>query len=55
MSKRKESRRDFIKLVSASAAGSAISWDAVSYARVIGANDRIGVGIVGFSERARRR
>jgi predicted dehydrogenase len=52
MSKRKESRRDFIKLVSAGAAGSAIRWDAVSYARVIGANDRIGVGIVGFSERA---
>ena len=52
MTKRKESRRDFIKLVSAGAAGSAISWDAVSYARVIGANDRIGVGIVGFSERA---
>jgi predicted dehydrogenase len=52
MSKRKESRRDFIKLVSAGAAGSAISWDAVSYARIIGANDRIGVGVVGFSERA---
>src|SRR5262245_60762405 len=52
MSKRKNPRRDFIKFVSAGAAGSAISWDAASYARVIGANDRIGVGIVGFSERA---
>jgi predicted dehydrogenase len=56
MSKLKDSRRDFIKRASAGAAGSAIGsaigWEAVSYARVIGANDRIGVGIVGFSERA---
>src|SRR5262245_56973079 len=52
MSKRKNQRRDFIKLVSTGAPGSEISWDAASYARVIGANDRIGVGVVGFSERA---
>jgi predicted dehydrogenase len=52
MTKREDTRRDFIKLVSASTVGSAISWDAASYARILGANDRIVVGVVGFSERA---
>jgi predicted dehydrogenase len=46
------SRRNFIKGVAAVAAGSAINWDAASYARVLGSNDRISVGVVGFSERA---
>ncbi len=52
MSKLKDSRRDFIKRASAGAVGSTIVWDAASYARVMGANDRVGVGIVGFSERS---
>ncbi len=46
------SRRNFIKLTAAGAGGGAITWDAASYARVLGSNDRIGVGVVGFSERA---
>src|SRR5215204_3673782 len=46
------SRRNFIKLTAAGAASSAIGWDAASYARVLGSNDRIGIGIVGFSERS---
>ncbi len=46
------SRRNFIKLTAASAAGGALTWDASSYARIPGANDRISIGIVGFSERA---
>ncbi|MGH9840287.1 MAG: Gfo/Idh/MocA family protein [Blastocatellia bacterium] len=41
-----------MKLAATGAVGSALSWDAASYARIPGANDRIGVGIVGFSERA---
>ncbi len=52
MSNHQNSRRNFIKLTAAGAAGGALSWDAASYARIPGANDRIGVGIVGFSERA---
>src|SRR5574341_2193 len=52
MTQTANSRRNFIKLTAAGAAGSAVGWDAASYARILGANDRIGVGIVGFSERA---
>ncbi|MCG3161190.1 MAG: Inositol 2-dehydrogenase/D-chiro-inositol 3-dehydrogenase [Acidobacteria bacterium] len=52
MTQNTNSRRNFIKLTAAGAAGSAISWDAASYARVLGSNDRISVGVLGFSERA---
>ena len=50
----KKSRRDFIK--DAAVAGGAIytgamSLSAKSYRRVIGANDRVNVGVVGFSNR----
>jgi len=45
------SRREFLKLTGASVAATALS--ASSYARVLGANDRVGVGIVGFSDRCR--
>jgi predicted dehydrogenase len=51
MTQEVKSRRRFIKLAAAGAAGSALSWDAASYARIPGANERIGIGIVGFSER----
>src|SRR5262249_24790335 len=51
MTQHANSRRNFIKLTAAGAAGSALSWNAASYARVPGANDRIRIGIVGFSER----
>ncbi len=33
-------------------AGNAVTWDAASYARILGSNDRIGIGVVGVSERA---
>src|SRR5262249_6592593 len=46
------SRRNFVKLTTAGTVGGALSWDASSYARVLGSNDRISVGVVGFSERA---
>ena len=44
-------RRDFLRVTGAGVAATALS--ASSYARVLGANDRIGVGIVGFSDRCR--
>ena len=53
MSAENSSRRDFLKLTSAGVAGAALSASASSYARILGANDRVGVGIVGFSDRCR--
>jgi predicted dehydrogenase len=47
------SRRGFIKTSIAGAAGIAISSRASSYARVLGANDRVRVAIVGPGDRAR--
>jgi len=47
----RSSRRDFLKL-SASAAG-AWALPANSYARVIGANNRVRTGVIGFSDRFR--
>jgi predicted dehydrogenase len=51
MSRARASRRDFLKLTGAGVAGAALT--ASSYARILGANDRVGVGIVGFSDRTR--
>jgi predicted dehydrogenase len=45
-------RRQFLKVASAGAAGVAFS-PASSYARILGANDRVRVGLVGFSDRCR--
>jgi predicted dehydrogenase len=53
MSRADASRRHFLKLAGAGVAGTALSAAASSYARIAGANDRVGVGIVGFSERFR--
>jgi predicted dehydrogenase len=44
-------RRDFLKMSSAALAGTAVSWSATSYARIIGANDRVQVGVVGCGDR----
>jgi predicted dehydrogenase len=44
-------RRDFMKIGGAALAGAAVSWNAKSYARVAGANDRVGVGVVGCGDR----
>ena len=51
MSTEKSSRREFLKTTGAGVASVALS--ASSYARIIGANDRVSVGIVGFSDRVR--
>lgn len=46
-------RRTFLKVASTGAAGLAVSTSARSYARILGANDRVRVGIVGYSDRMR--
>ena len=46
------SRRKFIKQSTILAAGvGAMGWSAKSYGNIIGANDRVRVGVVGFSDR----
>src|ERR1043166_6183981 len=47
------SRREFIKTSVAGAAGLAITSSAASYARILGANDRVRVAFVGPGDRAR--
>jgi predicted dehydrogenase len=53
MTKKKITRRNFIKTLSAGTAGLAVGLPAVHYKRALGSNDRVRVGIVGFSDRAR--
>ncbi len=48
-------RRDFLKLGSAAVATTAVSWSATSYAAIVGANDRVRVGVVGCGDRMQRR
>ena len=54
MTDNKNSRRDFMKTAALGAAGMALTSNASSYARIQGANERVRVGIVGFSDRARQ-
>lgn len=49
-----KNRRDFLKLSSAVLASTAVSWNASSYASIVGANDRVRVGLVGAGDRARQ-
>lgn len=52
----KNSRRFFIKQAAMAGAGVAVAnsgWTAASYNRIIGANERVRVGVVGFSDRHR--
>lgn len=52
-----KSRREFLKdslLTGAGITLTAMGMPASSYARIIGANDRVNVGLVGFSDRARQ-
>jgi predicted dehydrogenase len=48
----KKTRREFIKTSGAAAMG-ALAFSVSSYARIIGSNDRVNVGVVGFSDRFR--
>jgi predicted dehydrogenase len=50
------SRRQFIKQTSKATAGiylGSLAFNARSYGRIIGANDRVNIGVVGFSDRFR--
>ncbi len=50
------SRRDFIKKTAITAAGAYVganAFSATSYRKIIGSNDRVRVGVVGFSDRHR--
>lgn len=53
MATSRNSRRDFIKTSVAGAAGIAITSRASSYAKIIGANDRVRVAFVGPGDRSR--
>jgi len=44
-------RREFLKVGSAALAATTVSWNAKSYAAVVGANDRVRVGIIGCGDR----
>jgi hypothetical protein len=47
------SRRTFLRTATLGTAGLAFATSAKSYGRIIGANDRVQVGVVGFSNRTR--
>jgi predicted dehydrogenase len=47
-------RRDFLKMGSAALAATAVSWNATSYASIVGANDRVKVGVVGCGDRMKQ-
>jgi predicted dehydrogenase len=55
MSEQSMQRRDFLKTATTGAVGLAMTggMPASSYARILGANDRVRVGVVGFSDRFR--
>lgn len=46
-------RRDFLKKAGVGTAGAMLMPTALSYARIVGANDRVRVGLVGFADRAK--
>src|SRR5690349_11118226 len=49
----KTSRREFIKKSSLASMG-ALAFSASSYGRILGSNDRVNVGVIGFSDRFRQ-
>jgi predicted dehydrogenase len=44
-------RREFLKTGSLALATTAVSWNASSYASIVGANDRVKVGVIGCGDR----
>jgi hypothetical protein len=48
-----QNRRDFLKVGTAALAGAAVQWSASSYAAIVGANDRVRVGLIGPGDRAK--
>ena len=53
MSSPKASRRDFLKLTSAGVASTALGVTASSYAKIMGANDRVRVAVCGVRGRGK--
>lgn len=49
----KDNRRSFLKKSAIGAAGLSVGLSASSYGRILGANDRVNVGVVGYSGRFR--
>jgi hypothetical protein len=47
-------RRDFLKASGAALAATAVTWNARSYAAILGANDRVNVGVVGCGDRMKQ-
>ena len=54
MTDNKNSRRDFMKTAALGATSVLVGSRALSYERILGANDRVRVGIVGYSDRCRQ-
>jgi predicted dehydrogenase len=50
MSDSSTSRRDFVKTLAVGAAGTALTMPSVSYGRIVGANDRIRLGMIGVGQ-----
>src|SRR6202034_2679868 len=48
-----KSRRDFLKIGSAALTATVVPWNATSYAAIVGANDRVRVGLIGPGDRAK--
>ena len=46
-----KNRRDFLKAGGTALATAAVSWNASSYASILGANDRVKVGVIGCGDR----
>ncbi|RZU42859.1 Gfo/Idh/MocA family protein [Edaphobacter modestus] len=46
-------RREFVKM-GAAVAGTVATWNATSYAKIVGANDRVRVGVVGCGDRMKQ-
>ena len=51
MATTENNRREFLKTGSAALAATAVAFNAKSYAQIMGANDRVRVGIVGCGDR----
>ena len=49
-----KNRREFLKAGGATIAATAVSWNASSYAQILGANDRVRVGVVGCGDRMKQ-
>ena len=54
MTLQNKNRREFLKASSAAVAATAVSWSASSYAAIVGANDRVRVGVVGCGDRMKQ-